>query len=100
MQELDNVIYAYGIIVVYIYQIHHLIVTFICVSERVTNLEMWNRRFGLCLVFTNFAWWIDLDYFEYFSDWSPYNFISTYVLNSIGLTTILTFFDIMEAELG
>ena len=39
-QELDNVLCYCGINVVYIYQIQHLIVALICVSERVTNVEI------------------------------------------------------------
>ena len=57
-QEIYVLICALGIIVIYIHQIHHIIVYLIFLSERFKNLEEWSWSFKLCWVSPNFIWWI------------------------------------------
>ena len=46
-QEFDNILCDFGIIIIYIHQLHYSILAIICVSGRVTNLEMQSWHFGL-----------------------------------------------------
>ena len=48
--QVNNVLDAIWIVCIYIHRIHHLIVSLVCVSYRITNLEGWSWSFSLSWV--------------------------------------------------
>ena len=96
-KTIGNLLCACRIIVVHVHQIHHFILTLICVSERVTNLEMWSWNFGLCWVIPIF-YGLALITSILCAVSSLATSLSTYGLNPIGFPILGSYFYVMEEK--